>query len=833
VTVVCFRVDRAYALTNLLTNPGAESGNATGWTTILNGGDGMKFNWDNVIRTGSYSFQTSYGVASLKQTVDLLAAGYTAAQLDAAPDIAFGMYYATRFDQGGRFYTSYKLLAADGTTVIASSGSGTSSSLLSIAGNTSWTLNSHTFSGYGAGVRYAYFEFGGRDQSGWAGNYGTHFDDAFLTVDDGAPAVSGLSPADGATSVSTTANLVLTFDRTTRAGTGTLAIKTSTGDILVETITVSGALLSGNGSTTLTLNPSEDLSDVTSYYVTWTANAFKNSFGQSVPAQSSPTYWNFTTGDGTAPVISSVSATASVSGATVLWTTNEAASSRLQYGPTVSYGTQTSLTDTSPRVTSHGVILSGLLSCALYHYRILSADASGNTGTGSDAVFTTTGCTGSSSVTSQTGSTMSQTETGSLSLFSGTGITITVPAASTTNDVVYQIKQLDASTVIATAGSPGGKTRVGSMFNILALSGATANVSVFSKAITVILRYTAADIAGLIESSLWIHRYDGSSWTALDVCSVDTFAKTVTCTTTNFSDFSIFGTAAPVTEGTQSTSGGGGGGGGLRASTLHTLVTRAEQTLLARYHSILAVDGEASSSRELREIARTLPDSRSSSGASVEHVTRATTSGNTLTATAARRRKLLLMVGNELILYTDVETDAWYAPYVADLATQGIAQGYRDDAGKLTGKFGVVNPVTRAEVLKMTLAAAKKTSVGKPPRNLSAQGTWAAPYVGEAERIGLTVFPVNADVHAPATRGEVMQILLEVMGLPVGKKPSTFMDVPVNHPYSQAIAVMEFYELVEGDTDASGKPLHTFRPNASINRAEVAKLIALLRETLE
>jgi lysophospholipase L1-like esterase len=96
--------------------------------------------------------------------------------------------------------------------------------------------------------------------------------------------------------------------------------------------------------------------------------------------------------DSTAPVISSVSATASDTGATITWTTDEASSSIVNYGTTSGYGTATTEADTSPRVTSHSVILSGLSTCTLYHYQVSSKDASANTGTGSDSTFTTSGC---------------------------------------------------------------------------------------------------------------------------------------------------------------------------------------------------------------------------------------------------------------------------------------------------------------------------------------------------------------------------------------------------------------------------------------------------------
>lgn len=64
------------------------------------------------------------------------------------------------------------------------------------------------------------------------------------------------------------------------------------------------------------------------------------------------------------------------------------------------------------------------------------------------------------------------------------------------------------------------------------------------------MSYAAADVSDVNESTIRIYRHDGSSWSQLSGCSVDTGAKSVTCTTTAFSTFSIFGEA----------SGGGGGG---------------------------------------------------------------------------------------------------------------------------------------------------------------------------------------------------------------------------------------------------------------------------------
>ncbi len=92
--------------------------------------------------------------------------------------------------------------------------------------------------------------------------------------------------------------------------------------------------------------------------------------------------------DTTPPVISAVNASSiTASGASITWTTNEPATSQVDYGPTTSYGQATPLDST--KVTSHIVALSGLSASTLYHYRVRSKDAAGNEAVSSDYTFTT------------------------------------------------------------------------------------------------------------------------------------------------------------------------------------------------------------------------------------------------------------------------------------------------------------------------------------------------------------------------------------------------------------------------------------------------------------
>ncbi|MDD5041472.1 MAG: S-layer homology domain-containing protein [Candidatus Peribacteraceae bacterium] len=200
---------------------------------------------------------------------------------------------------------------------------------------------------------------------------------------------------------------------------------------------------------------------------------------------------------------------------------------------------------------------------------------------------------------------------------------------------------------------------------------------------------------------------------------------------------------------------------------------------------------------------------------------------------AARRDLLFATIDEQPVIYSDVPLSAWYAPYVSYVIEEKIATGYADDAGKLKGEFGVENPITYAEVLKMAMQASDQAFDlrGLPPaRNKSAQGLWSAPYVSKAESLQLSVFAPSLDVNKPATRGAVIQTLLEVLGITIGNTPTSYDDVPKNHSYSPAIAAATFFGLVQGDLDADGKPLNRFRPDDPINRAEVAKIIALAKE---
>lgn len=109
-------------------------------------------------------------------------------------------------------------------------------------------------------------------------------------------------------------------------------------------------------------------------------------------ASSAVVITNNASADVDAPVISNIQATSiSTSGVTITWTTDENATSNVEYGVTSSYGSSAPVVvDSSADNTNHSITISGLASGTEYHFRVTSADANTNSATSVDGTFTTT-----------------------------------------------------------------------------------------------------------------------------------------------------------------------------------------------------------------------------------------------------------------------------------------------------------------------------------------------------------------------------------------------------------------------------------------------------------
>ncbi len=195
-------------------------------------------------------------------------------------------------------------------------------------------------------------------------------------------------------------------------------------------------------------------------------------------------------------------------------------------------------------------------------------------------------------------------------------------------------------------------------------------------------------------------------------------------------------------------------------------------------------------------------------------------------------RAVTVREGNDVITLADVPRQAWFAPYVRDVAERGIVSGYRDAAGKPLGQYGPGNPVTVAELAAMAARTARidDAACAAVPRNASARGTWAARVVGCAEERNWSVYADGrVAVTRPATRAEVVVTVLEAFKVGIAERAASagFTDVTGETPNAAAIGRAVADKIVSGYADQQGKPTGRFGPGNPINRAEVAKIISL------
>lgn len=121
-----------------------------------------------------------------------------------------------------------------------------------------------------------------------------------VQVDTTAPAIVNLSPAAGATNVATSSNIVVTFNDEIRRGSGTLVLRTASGQVMELFPAATSTRLTLSGST-LTIDPTPTLAFDTQYFLDIPAGAITDDAGNAFPGLLS--YSFTTTPDLTGPVV--------------------------------------------------------------------------------------------------------------------------------------------------------------------------------------------------------------------------------------------------------------------------------------------------------------------------------------------------------------------------------------------------------------------------------------------------------------------------------------------------------------------------------------------------
>jgi hypothetical protein len=242
--------------------------------------------------------------------------------------------------------------------------------------------------------------------------------------------------------------------------------------------------------------------------------------------------------------------TTTTNSATITWTTNRVASSLVYYGPLDTFNTSTPESNKVSGVSDHSVTVTPLPSCSKFWFKAASYDQSENYIESLGGDFTTKGCKGDSSIVVSDIKTVDNTSGASLlAKVSGRGIEVAVPAGVRTgSELAIEALKLEKDKVAEAIASPNGKTWVGDhAYSLKALEDEAVEFDgTFDKAVTVSIDYSSDDLDGLNPDTLKIYHYeDGRGWMVLTNCVNDhnslTRSGTVTCDTTSFSVFGLFG----------------------------------------------------------------------------------------------------------------------------------------------------------------------------------------------------------------------------------------------------------------------------------------------------
>ena len=178
---------------------------------------------------------------------------------------------------------------------------------------------------------------------------------------------------------------------------------------------------------------------------------------------------------------------------------------------------------------------------------------------------------------------------------------------------------------------------------------------------------------------------------------------------------------------------------------------------------------------------------------------------------------LLLVLGMTSVVcaydvsFSDVPEDSWFYTDVMTLAESGVIGGYPD------GTYRPTKKVTTGEALKMILLAAGY------PEPEPAASHWARGYLNFAIEQGfLTRYEDISDLDVNMTRGLVAKLAANALGLSAPGTYGTFTDT--DSPYVEALCAAGI---------VGGYPDGTYRPGASISRAEIAAIVNRIYQSRE
>jgi methionine-rich copper-binding protein CopC len=280
----------------LTINPTANLANNTHYYVTLASGSIKDVAGNNFAGTTAYDFTTSAVPVVLDTTPPNVVSFIPS---DAAINVDVSSNLVLTFNESvQRGLGVIEIHSGSATGAVVESYDAATSQNLSVSGSTltinpttNLVNNTHYYVSFAAGSI--------KDIAGnsYAGSTAYDFTTAVLAADSTPPIVSTYNPTVGASGVSVSSDIVLSFSEAVQKGSGVIELHSgsSTGQLIASYDAASSSNLTVSGNT-LTINPTADLANGTHYYVTLAAGSIKDVAGNSYAGT---TAYDFSTSAGT------------------------------------------------------------------------------------------------------------------------------------------------------------------------------------------------------------------------------------------------------------------------------------------------------------------------------------------------------------------------------------------------------------------------------------------------------------------------------------------------------------------------------------------------------
>ncbi len=207
------------------------------------------------------------------------------------------------------------------------------------------------------------------------------------------------------------------------------------------------------------------VADNGTYTVSVAGNGVEDTAGNFMSAGTIGTF-AFDITDTTPITASNITSSVQTTSATIIWTTNKAGTSELNYGTSSSYGQSSPFVSTL--VTSHTVTLTGLTPGTTYHYDVKSWDASDNHVVSTDLTFTTAN-------TADTTNPTASLTAGNVTTGGGNTYTFTVTYS---DNVAVNVSTLNSNDIVVTG--PNGFSQAATFVSVNTNTNGTPRTATYS-----------------------------------------------------------------------------------------------------------------------------------------------------------------------------------------------------------------------------------------------------------------------------------------------------------------------------------------------------------------